>query len=275
MEHEVITINGPIGPDGVTAEKFAAMLDDAHHHRVETIEIVVNSDGGSCDDCFKICDAIQSLPVRTIGTILGSLESGKGLSAAGLIWLSCDVRRIAASAYVMVHNPIGGDDESNATAREKSIRHFLSRVQFSTREHTERWFDNETYFSAKDAIVCGLAHEIIPDPRWQCFKAVLSKRNRYWHTSTVNRSVATESRDRKRQPIPLPPIPASLRGKAILSSDCLKHVDATIRAGVQAGPGDVLATMRASNARALLALHGDWKQQITARHQARMTEATP
>ncbi len=100
-----IFIYGPIGPwdGGVSAEAFIGELKRAKNAR--SIDIRINSPGGSVTDAQAIVTAL-----RSHGAKINTFIDGTAASAASFIAMAGDTIEIAQHGFIMIHDPSGGMD---------------------------------------------------------------------------------------------------------------------------------------------------------------------
>lgn len=158
-----------IDPWGVDADAFVKELATVE---ASTINLRINSGGGIVFDGLAIYNALARHPARVVSHI-----DGLAASAASFVALAGDEVRIAANAFVMVHNAWGfamgnkHDMMEMAAILSKldgSLAGMYSRKTGATREEAAAWMDGEnaadgTWFDAEEAVAAGLA-DSIEDP---------------------------------------------------------------------------------------------------------------
>lgn len=165
-----IYIYGDIGDhwdaDGITAKKFVKELNAL---KVATAHLHINSPGGNVFDGSTIYNALRQHKARVVTHI-----DGLAASAASLVAMAGDEIWISGNAFIMIHNPwtfVAGDSKAlRRTAEDLDLlvdmfaRTYTSRARGKTDyEAMLAYMDNETWFSAEDAVSAGLA-DIITEP---------------------------------------------------------------------------------------------------------------
>lgn len=156
-----IYIYDPIGGDfwseGVTAKQFTKDLNALSN--VKTINLHINSPGGSVFEALAIYNALKEHPANVITNI-----DGLAASAATFIALAGDTVVMAENAMFMIHNPwsmMAGDAEDlrkEADVLDK-LRESMASIymgRFSgTEEELIAALDAETWYSAEEAMNAG------------------------------------------------------------------------------------------------------------------------
>jgi len=164
VEHRTLYLNGAI--DQNSAYRFLAGFKFLDRQK-GAIHIVINSPGGDLDDGFAIYDCMRTAnnPIITEG--VGSIAS-----AAVPIFLAGTVRLLNPEARVMVHNvsyeiegtvstPVAlsiGKETERSNHRYHEI--IATRTGRSVRD-VERWCQDETFFSAVEAVKAGFADKVL------------------------------------------------------------------------------------------------------------------
>lgn len=162
-----IMIEGEIGWDTTLAgvrnqyERQAILAGS-----VDEVEVRINSVGGDVDEGFAIHDYLRSLKKRiyTVGV-------GRVYSIATVILLAGDKREMYENAQFMIHNPwgfgSGTSDELRRFAdeldrREDQLANFYSRVTGQSESTLRDWMNQETFFTADEAVQYGFIQAVIP-----------------------------------------------------------------------------------------------------------------
>jgi ATP-dependent protease ClpP protease subunit len=95
-----ISIYDAIGSFGVTAAQF---VGDLKQIKAKTINVRLNTPGGSLFDGTAIYNALRSHPARVVVHV-----DGVAASAGSFVAMSGDEVRMADNAYLMIHNARGG-----------------------------------------------------------------------------------------------------------------------------------------------------------------------
>lgn len=147
---------------GITALQFAADLNALRG--VDTIHLRFNSPGGDVFDGRAICAALDAHPARKVGHV-----DGWAASAASFILMHCDEVEITQGAMIMIHNGwtiAAGDNRvmSDAAALlskiDTAIQDDYLRKVNATREQIVDWMNEETWFTADEAVTHGFADRI-------------------------------------------------------------------------------------------------------------------
>ena len=155
-----VSIYDAIGGHDVNAKQF---VDELKGINAETINLRINSPGGSVIDGNAIFNAIQRHPAKVVTHI-----DGLAASMASVIAMAGDEVRMADNALLMIHNPwtfsMGDADELRADAElldkmSASILNAYGRSQYEAAEIKDL-MDAETWFTAQEAFDAGLVDHI-------------------------------------------------------------------------------------------------------------------
>lgn len=133
----------------------------------DKVELYIDSEGGDCQQAFEIVDLLDG----TDSTAFIRNAS----SAAALIALACKRRMIHHDGSMMLHRPVaviaGHIDELKAEMRrlgqlEAPMYRLIRRATGCGASAAFRWLskDEDTWFTAQQALESGLVHEILPAP---------------------------------------------------------------------------------------------------------------
>jgi ATP-dependent protease ClpP protease subunit len=156
-----VMIYNEIGGWGITAEAFA---NDIGKIKAKTINVRINSPGGSVFDAFAIFNALRNHSARVVAHV-----DGLAASAASVIMLAGDETRIAKNGYVMIHNAsagVYGDAEAmmqTAALLEKlnnTVADTYAEKTKKTREDMLSLMAAETWMNAEEAKAMGLVDAI-------------------------------------------------------------------------------------------------------------------
>ena len=159
-----ILIYDEIGGFGIEAGKFVADLGEVS---AKTIKVRLNTPGGSVFDGVAIFNALRQHPARIEAHI-----DGLAASIGSIIALAADSVEMAKNAYFMIHNPwtltIGDSAELRKTADllDKIGGTLVQTYQDKTGASDEQvtaWMNNETWFTAQEALEAGFIDEITGD----------------------------------------------------------------------------------------------------------------
>ena len=147
-----IFIYGPIGSsmfgEGVSDREVARDLTEL---KGKPVTVRINSEGGDVQTALGIYNALQ----RHKGEVVTQVD-GFALSAASLVYMAGDIKRMADSSFVMIHQPMGG---SFGTAEEmRSLADVLDGLAFKMGtlysaatgndiDAIRTWMEDTTWFS--------------------------------------------------------------------------------------------------------------------------------
>ena len=147
--------------EGVSAKDFVREISALN---VKQLDVHINSPGGSVFDGQAIYNALRSHPAKVT-----SYVDGLAASIASVIALAGDSVVMAASAIMMIHDPVGGAYGSSADMRKMAdildvvagtiAGVYEAKTGKPAAEITAAMAD-ETWFSAEEAVAFGLADEI-------------------------------------------------------------------------------------------------------------------
>jgi len=155
-----ISIYDAIGGHDVNAKQFVNELKEIN---TETINLRINSPGGSVIDGNAMFNALQRHPAKVVTHI-----DGLAASMASVIAMAGDEIHMADNALLMIHNPwtfsMGDADELRADAdlldkMSTSIVGAYGRSQYEADE-IKNLMDEETWFTAQEAFDAGLVDHI-------------------------------------------------------------------------------------------------------------------
>ena len=155
-----ISIYDAIGSFDVNAKQF---VDELKEINADTINLRINSPGGSVIDGNAMFNALQRHPAKVITHI-----DGLAASMASVIAMAGDEVHMADNALLMIHNPwtfsMGDADELRADAdlldkMSASILSSYGRSQYEVDE-LKNLMDEETWFTAQEAFDAGFVDHI-------------------------------------------------------------------------------------------------------------------
>lgn len=164
-----IDVYGYIGDgwdeDSVSASDFVRMLREAGG---EDVTVHINSGGGDVFDASAMAEAIRSYR----GRVTASVE-GLAASAASYFALTADEVVMNPSALLMIHNPTSvaygeAADMRRAAERLDKVRGTIVG-QYAAKTGIdaatlEGWMDEETWFSADEALSRGFVDRLTDEP---------------------------------------------------------------------------------------------------------------
>ncbi|MDZ5609750.1 Clp protease ClpP [Bacillus pseudomycoides] len=135
---------------------------------IETINLYINSPGGSVFETMAIIAMLQRHPAKVISYI-----DGIGASCASVLPMISDKIIMYANSMLMVHNAwtyaIGNAEQLRKAAEDierinqSMVQYYLNRAGDKLDADTlKQLLDEETWLSAEQAIEYGLCDEIIP-----------------------------------------------------------------------------------------------------------------
>lgn len=160
-ETPVIMIYDEIGIWGVEASE---MVREIKGLTSKNIKVHLNTPGGSVFDGIAIANAFKDHPAEVEMNI-----DALAASIGSIIALAGDKIKMAKDAYFMIHNPwglaIGDSDEMRKTASllDKITGTLAQTYMDRTGEDEETvkaWMDEETWFTAREAMDAGFIDEI-------------------------------------------------------------------------------------------------------------------
>jgi ATP-dependent Clp protease protease subunit len=164
VEQRTIYLNGPI--DSMSTYRFISGFKFLDRQK-GAIHVVVNSPGGNLDDGFAIYDCIRTANNPTVCEGIGAIAS-----AAVPVFEAGTVRFLNPETRIMVHNLSYEMDGSVGTPvmlslgkeTERSNKRYheilAARTGRSVKD-IERWCQDETFFTANEAIKNGFADKIL------------------------------------------------------------------------------------------------------------------
>lgn len=160
-----------IGADawgGISASQF---VQDISRIQAPVIHLRINSPGGDVFDARAMVTALHEHPARIVAHI-----DGLAASAASYIALAADEVQMSDGAFLMIHNAWGivlgnrHDLLEMAMTLEKIDQSIAADYQRKTGQEADRiqqWMDNETWFTAQEAMDAGFVDSVASDPHTQ------------------------------------------------------------------------------------------------------------
>lgn len=144
------------------------LLDLDQGHRVarairscgdRLVHLLVDSPGGKFGAAVSIMLEIEEAPSPVVATV-----TGEACSAAAMIVLGCDRRRICRDGQLMLHfSTDSPEHERSREDRKKSNEELLAAIGEyvpATRADLLEWMVRERYFTATEALSAGLVDSI-------------------------------------------------------------------------------------------------------------------
>lgn len=136
---------------------------------IDTLEIEINSQGGSVFDGYTIFNEIQSLRER--GVVVTATITGMAASMASVIAMACNTVRMASHARMMIHDaahpsPGGNADQLRKAADlldgiSEDIAGIYAGRTGKPVDEIRAMMKKETWMNADEAIANGFADEVI------------------------------------------------------------------------------------------------------------------
>ena len=147
-----IFIYGPIGAsffgDGVTDREVARDLLEL---KGKDVVVRINSEGGDVQTALGIYNSLR----RHKGTVTTQVD-GFALSAAGVIYMAGETKRMADTSFVMIHRPMGGSFGTAEEMRKMAevldalagkMENLYSDATGNDVETIRTWMEDTTWFS--------------------------------------------------------------------------------------------------------------------------------
>lgn len=151
----------------ITASDFDKLMKEAKNSGASKLRLRINSPGGSVWQAVAMKTMVETSGFEEIDVDI------EGLCASAATFFSCIAGakvRIAQGSSFMIHNPCSG---IRGTAREmRKTAERLEKIQTQqhemyalrtgqTEEQIKQWMDEETWFTAREAVESGFADELI------------------------------------------------------------------------------------------------------------------
>lgn len=147
-----VSIHEEIGLFGVSARDF---IDDINSQDVKEIVVSIHSPGGNGFDGLAMYNALVNHPAHITTEVVGVAAS-----AASIVLMAGDVRRMPEEAFIMIHNPMVGVMGGAAEMREAAdfldkvkqtlVSVYTGKVKISEDEIIEM-MDAETWMNGQEA----------------------------------------------------------------------------------------------------------------------------
>jgi len=150
----IMLINDTIGNDGINGADFQRELLMLDTMNKESIEIMINSPGGSVFDGFNIASAIINAKTKIITNNVGIAGS-----IAGVIFMSSKNRIMSDYALLMMHNTSGGNEKAR-TELNNSISLLLSKNSSLSQDQVKSLMQQESWMNFNDCMTNGFCNEL-------------------------------------------------------------------------------------------------------------------
>lgn len=154
----MINLFGVVGAD----IKASEVMREIQAYKGDTIDVVINSVGGSVYEGMAIYGALKNDPRPVKTTILGI-----GASIASVIFMAGDEREISEGSQLMIHNALapnaGGNKYEMAEAIERleridsDMKKIYSGATGLQNDILEAMLEKETFLNADEAVKLGFA----------------------------------------------------------------------------------------------------------------------
>ena len=150
-----------------SAAEFKRTIDDVRQRGANTLLLRINSPGGVCTEAVAMRSILASAGFDEITVRIEGLCAS---AATVLATIPGAYVEIAEGSEYMIHNPwgvaIGNANEIGRTVDrlrniEEMTRTFYSMRTGADEEQIKQWMDNETWFTAKEAVEYGFADELL------------------------------------------------------------------------------------------------------------------
>tara|TARA_R110000868_G_scaffold18657_2_gene81653 strand:+ start:116 stop:1213 length:1098 start_codon:yes stop_codon:yes gene_type:complete len=148
---------------------------------VDTLELEINSPGGSIFDGYNIYNEIKSLRER--GVVVTATVTGMAASMASVICMSCDSIRMVPHGRMMIHEASSGVRGNADELRKQAdlldgisadIAAIYAERTGKTTEECRALMKVETWMNAKECVEMGFANEIFDIRHAEPTKASMS-----------------------------------------------------------------------------------------------------
>lgn len=143
------------------------VITNAAENAVDTLEIEINSPGGSIFDGYNIYREIESLRER--GVEVTATVTGMAASMASVICMACNIVRIVPHGRMMIHEAsqtVRGNSEDLRKSADlldgisNDIAVIYSNKTGKSIENVRAMMKKETWMNAKESVELGFADEI-------------------------------------------------------------------------------------------------------------------
>ena len=150
-----------------SAADFKKAIDEVRKNGANSLLLRINSPGGVCTEAVAMRSILASAGFDEITVRIEGLCAS---AATVLATIPGAYVEIAEGSEYMIHNPwgmaIGNANEIERTVDrlrniEEMTRTFYAMRTGADEEQIKEWMDNETWFTAKEAVECGFAAELL------------------------------------------------------------------------------------------------------------------
>ena len=157
---------------------FQCSADDA----LETLEIEINSPGGSVLDGYRVYNSLMQMRSRGVKVI--ATVNNLAASMGSVILMAADTVRIVENGRIMIHEAsqtVSGDSEDHARAAKnleeisQEISEIYAKRTGSTPEEMREMMKKETWMGAKESVERKFADEIVKFDNARSNMSILAK----------------------------------------------------------------------------------------------------
>ena len=126
----------------------------------EQLTVILNTYGGDLYQAFAIYDLLkrQPMPIRIVC-------NGPVMSAGTIILMAADVREISPNSFLMYHYGQEANDTEQSAKQNarllKLMKNLYKENSSVTTRTLNKWFSQDTYYNADEALKLGLVDEIM------------------------------------------------------------------------------------------------------------------
>lgn len=154
------------GLDYALAQNIIRSLFYIDKQKEANILLIINCIGGQCEHAFALYDAIFMCKNHISGLVLG-----QAYSSASIFLQSCDTRYMAQNAMMLIHYGSAEINRETNSQLQSDIKYYewsanrmydiyASKSKLS-KSKIKALCDQDTYFSAEEALEVGLIDKII------------------------------------------------------------------------------------------------------------------
>jgi ATP-dependent Clp protease, protease subunit len=151
--------------DPVGSERFIHNMTALTHNRLGTVNVLLQSTGGTVGDGVFLYNCFRSAPFQLVG-----YNGGQVSSAAVTAYLGFPRRVVSKHATFMIHRSYTNQQFGNSTRLQRTAESLVlddNRTEAILRENAslpddlwDIWRHHDLHISAEDAVRYGIAHEI-------------------------------------------------------------------------------------------------------------------
>jgi len=193
-KNPIMLINDSIGDEGINGADFQKELLTLDSMGKDSIEIMINSPGGSVFDGLSIASAILNAKTPIITNNVGIAGS-----IAGVIYMTASNRKMADYALFMMHNVSGGNEKAR-NELNNSISLLLSKNSSLSQNQIKMLMNIETWLNADDCLKNGLCNDLDNNIAPKSQKVVFKEKNSYTDIYEYANNILKEFNMKKETP---------------------------------------------------------------------------